>query len=803
MISTTGFSGTFKGLKAGSMAIAIVAAILSCSESSTAPDNLGGVAPSGSVSSVVFYHPDSAKLATAAEYAIAATNASSAVVVPVSVQNSGFRAMSSVVAAPTYSVFPVAFAPEATPVNKLRAEDDAVTNNVPIGFLFKFFANNYNIVHISSNGFFGFVNSIGDGYKGGTIPNAQDAPYNNLIALAWTDLDPSAGGASYSYGTIGTAPNRKFVVQWTNVPEYDLGPNPILGKLPASPPGHVTAQVVLSEGSNDITMYTTRLDIASDFHPVTQGIESVGGAEAAFFPGRVQAHFVTPLVNDGIRFSFSHVNQPPVIVAPPNIAVNTDPGVCSAAVNAGAPSVSDDAPGSVVTGARSDGQPIDAAYPARVTSITWTATDAGGLKTSAAQAITVSDKQVPTIVAPASISRNTDVGKKTATVILETASASDNCDHLAVVGARSDGAPLSAVFPIGITTITWTANDGSGNIASADQTVTVIGNQPPVLSAPDIEANTDMHACSAGIVPSPTVTDDAPGTVLSGVRSDGARINDAYPKGLTTIQWTAIDAGGLTASANQKVMVHDREKPSIGAPASVSAGNSGRLATVVVVVSAPSADDNCKVVTVAGARSDGAELSAPFPVGTTMITWSATDPSLNVNTATQAVTVLDVSPPTIEVPSAMMLNATMPAGAVAVFSPSAEDNVGVSSLSCSPASGSVFPIGETSVTCTAADAAGNQSSASFVVTVLAASEQIANLITQLSAMNLPNGDANPLLAQLRTAYRSPGSNDPHVSCIKMNDFIAMMGGQDSDGIRADTRFQIIEDSRRIVAVLGC
>ncbi len=805
MIRTTGFSGTLKALRAGLIATTFVAAILSCSDTSTAPsDILGAGQAAGPVTSVVFYHSDSAKLASALENAVDASNsASSSSVAASSVQSSSMRAMSSVVAAPTYSVFPVPFAPEATPLNALNRQDDAVNNNISIGFLFKFFANNYNIVHISSNGFFGFVNSIGDGYKGGTIPNSQDAPYNNLVALAWTDLNPSAAGASYSYGTVGTAPNRKFVVQWTNVPEYDLGTNPILGKLPASPPGHVTGQIVLSETSNDITIYTTRLDISSDFHPVTQGIESFGGAEAAFVPGRVQAHFSTPLVNDGTRFSFSHVNQPPVIVAPPNIAANTDAGVCSAKLNPGAPSVTDDAAGTQVVGVRSDARAIGDAYPARVTSITWTATDAGGLKSAAAQAITVSDKELPTITAPASITRNTDAGKKTATVLLENATATDNCQNLTVTGARSDAAPLSAVFPVGVTTITWTANDGSGNIASATQTVTVNGNQPPVLTVLDIEANTDMHACAASVTPSPSVTDDADGTVVTGVRSDGASVKDPYPKGVTIIQWTAVDVGGLTASASQKVTVHDREKPSIAPPASLSANNSGKFAMAAVAVAAPSADDNCKVVTLGGARSDGAELSAPFPIGTTTITWSATDPSLNVSTATQTVTVLDVAPPSIDVPSAMTVNATTPEGAVVNFETHANDNVGVASFSCSQSSGSVFPVGKTTVSCTATDAAGNVATASFDVTVLGANDQIANLIARVSGMNLDNGVANPILAQLRTAYRSPGSNDPHVSCIKMGDVIDKLSAASASEIAPEAQAQMIGDARRIMVVLGC
>jgi hypothetical protein len=310
-----------------------------------------------------------------------------------------------------------------------------------------------------------------------------------------------------------------------------------------------------------------------------------------------------------------------------------------------------------------------------------------------------------------------------------------------------------------------------------------------------------VHACVASVTPSPTVTDDADGTIVTGVRSDGASVKDAYPKGLTTIQWTAVDAGGLTASATQKVIVHDREKPSIASPSSVSANNNSRFAMAAVVVAAPSADDNCKVVTVGGKRSDGAELSAPFPIGTTTITWSATDPSLNVSTVTQTVTVLDVAPPTIDVPSAMTVNATMPQGAVVNFETHASDNVGVTSFSCSMASGSVFPVGKTTVKCDASDAAGNLATASFDVTVLGANDQIANLIARVSGMNLDNGVAEPIIAQLETAYRSPGENDPHVSCIKMGDVIGKLSA--ATAIAPEAQAQMIEDARRIMAVLGC
>ena len=63
-----------------------------------------------------------------------------------------------------------------------------------------------------------------------------------------------------------------------------------------------------------------------------------------------------------------------------------------------------------------------------------------------------------------------------------TATATDNCDNNPTITAtRSDNQPLTATYPKGTTTITWTATDASGNHSSCDQTVTVIDNEPPVI----------------------------------------------------------------------------------------------------------------------------------------------------------------------------------------------------------------------------------------------------------------------------------------------------------------------------------
>jgi len=79
----------------------------------------------------------------------------------------------------------------------------------------------------------------------------------------------------------------------------------------------------------------------------------------------------------------------------------------------------------------------------------------------------------------------------------------------------------------------------------------------------------------------------------------------------------------------------------------------------------------------------------------------------------------DTTPPVIRVPSDITEEATMPDGAAVPFEEvSAEDGVdGAVDVSCDHNSGETFPIGDTVVTCTAEDSAGNHAGIRFTITV--------------------------------------------------------------------------------------
>lgn len=82
--------------------------------------------------------------------------------------------------------------------------------------------------------------------------------------------------------------------------------------------------------------------------------------------------------------------------------------------------------------------------------------------------------------------------------------------------------------------------------------------------------------------------------------------------------------------------------------------------------------------------------------------------------------VSDTVPPVIECPTNIVVTADRPCGAVVAFAPAFSDSCDSSpTLVCTPPSGSIFPVGDTIVTCTATDNAGNAAACTFTVTVSA------------------------------------------------------------------------------------
>lgn len=322
---------------------------------------------------------------------------------------------------------------------------------------------------------------------------------------------------------------------------------------------------------------------------------------------------------------------------------------------------------------------------------------------------------------------------------------------------------------------------------------------PPTIAAPpDITTNAATDECSATVDPgSATATDDR--GVPSITRAPSGSVFDV---GSTAITWTAADAAGNTASALQTVIVRDAQLPSLAAPADVSVGTDPGRPSASVNPGSAAASDNCPGVAVSGSRSDGQLVTAPFPVGVTTITWTATDGSGNKRSAEQQVRVADLEAPMFTVPASLTVDATTPSGAVVVYTAVATDNVGVASFACTPPSGGTFPIGTETVACAAADAAGNTAHAAFRVTVKGAQQQITDFEGEVAGLDLQDGTETSLEQKLDAALRSLGSGQRDAAVGQLQALINQVNAQVGKKITITDAAILIARARQILAVIG-
>ena len=161
---------------------------------------------------------------------------------------------------------------------------------------------------------------------------------------------------------------------------------------------------------------------------------------------------------------------------------------------------------------------------------------------------------------------------------------------------------------------------------------------------------------------------------------------------------------------------------------------------------------------------------------------------------------LDTTPPVLTVPNPIVVDATSSAGAQVSFTVTATDNSDPNpAVSCAPASGSLFPIGATIVSCTATDVSTNVANATFTVQVNGAAEQLADLEARVSGI----GPGTSLGDKLRNAQVALESGDMHAACSILEAFVNQVTAQTRKSISPSTAAALTSDAAQIKAVLAC
>ena len=549
-----------------------------------------------------------------------------------------------------------------------------------------------------------------------TVVDITNPTITAPIAVS-TSINTACTATGVALGTPITADNCVVASTTNNAPgSYPLGTTVVTWTVTDASGNTATANQVVTVTDNQNPTITAPSAIAATTNNgcvtlnVNLGTPTTGdncsvasvtnNAPAAFNLGLT---VVTWTVTDGSGNAATATqnvvitdNQNPTIVAPTALTVSLTSGCTATIASLGNAVTSDNCTVATVL------NNAPATFPIGNTTVTWTVTDASGNNATATQIVTIVDNTNPTITAPVAVSVTTNTACTATGVALGTPITADNCS----VASTTNNAPGS--YPLGTTVVTWTITDASGNTSTATQTVTVTDNQNPTIVAPATVNVTTNNSCMALNVNlgTPVTTDNC--SVVSVTNNAPS----AFNIGTTIVTWTATDGSGLVAIATQNVVVTDIENPIIIAPTNINANSTAACAATGIVLGNATAIDNCTIATVVN------NAPASYPVGTTTITWTATDASGNTATATQTVTINDVVNPTITAPAdiSAITNSGCTAVGLNLGTPVTADNCGVLSVvNDAPAS---FPVGMTFITWTVTDVNGNTTTTIQKVTIV-------------------------------------------------------------------------------------
>ncbi|MEQ3796454.1 HYR domain-containing protein [Flavobacteriaceae bacterium MJ-SS4] len=341
-------------------------------------------------------------------------------------------------------------------------------------------------------------------------------------------------------------------------------------------------------------------------------------------------------------------NQAPVIAGcPGNIALNNDPGLCSAVATWSEPTATDNCTlsGSLVwTQSHISGS----AFPVGTTTVTYTVTDAAGNTTNCSFDVIVNDNENPTITCPGDFNVTNDINYCGAVVNYNVTS-TDNCPGQTVM--QTAGLASGSLFPIGTTTNTFEVTDASGNTATCSFDVTVSDTEIPLIfNCPnDIIVGNITDTCHAVVTwTEPTATDnctDSGSLVWTKTHSPGETFLVGVP---TTVTYEVMDAIGNTATCSFNVTVNDTQDPEIPTLPVLSDECS-------VYVTAPTTTDNC-AGTITATTSDYNIPRTFNNQRTYTINWEFDDGNGNVIIVPQTIIIDDVTDPVPDIASLPTIN---------------------------------------------------------------------------------------------------------------------------------------------------
>ena len=330
--------------------------------------------------------------------------------------------------------------------------------------------------------------------------------------------------------------------------------------------------------------------------------------------------------------------------------------------------------------------------------------------------------------------------------------------------------------------------------ATACVTITVTGDRiAPVLTLPDPITVEATGAAGAVVTYSASALDAVDGSVpVQCTPVSGA----TFALGSKLVTCSATDSDNNTAQASFTVTVKDTTGPVVSVPSDRTVEATGPSGAAVTY-SASALDAVDGSVPVQCTPVSG----ATFALGSKLVTCSATDSQNNTAQASFTVTVKDTTPPTLTPTASIVVPATSASGASVTFlRPTANDLVdGTLLVTCDRASGSIFPIGTTTVHCLASDTRGNTGTSSFTVRVDGAATQLSQLLAQVPDTRR--------LAELRTsitrAIATVNGQRAGSICSALSQIAEQLREAQGNGLTRAQVQSLLADLGRIQTSYGC
>jgi len=400
---------------------------------------------------------------------------------------------------------------------------------------------------------------------------------------------------------------------------------------------------------------------------------------------------------------------PAIVSCPTDISVSTTDN-CDAIANWTVPTFSDNCDANPVISSTHNSGDV---FLLGTTIVTYTATDSTGNQSTCSFNVIVEDNVVPqftSCVANVVVTADTQCQAAAEWIAPEV---TDNCSD--VITLSSDFSS-GDVFPLGSTTVTYTATDEAGNSNTCSFEVIVEDNTAPVITTQlndlVVTANDD---CQATVSWNNVLAEDNCSNSVS--LSSNFTSGDVFLLGESTVEITATDDAGNLTISTFTVTVEDNTAPVVvSCPADIRVSARGNC-TSLVDWTLPEFSDNCDTnLTISSTHNPRQQ----YPLGTTLVTYTATDDAGNAITCSFNVIVEDDRAPQFTTCVAdIIVYANTDCEATAEWTtPEVTDNCDTNvNLHSDFASGDVFPFGTTTVTYTATDDAGNSNTCIFDVIV--------------------------------------------------------------------------------------